>query len=816
LKKYVKYSLKGIAILLGIFLILYLVTFIYISTHKKAIIAQVTEEFGDRINGKVSIGNVELTFFNTFPKMSVSLGKVLVTDSLFPQHHHPFFTAENVFAQINILKVIQKKFPVNGLVIQNGAFNLFTDSSGFSNVYLLKPKSKSASVADSSDQAGLSSIILKNIRLTIDDQQKRKLHSILANHLNVKLNPSKTALTASVKADLMVHGLGFNLSRGSYIKDQTFNGNFNVRIDKQLNQLQFDSINFKIANQPFNATGRFDLQKINPQFALRIYAKNIAYSFAKSLLTDKIDSALSIVHLNKDLDADASIAGPLKGGQPLVRVNYKVKNSQLSTPFLNFQHASFTGYFSNEVKKGLPRLDPNSMININQFSARWNDLPVASKNIRITNLSKPQLQCDLQSHFKLKLLNDLIGSRSVKLKEGTGDIAVVYNGPLPKNNFSNSFISGVITFHNGTVLYTPRDVEMKNVNGKLILKNANVSVENLECKVFNNTFTMNGEAKNLLTLMNNRVNKASLDWNIYTPSLDLAAFTYLLKSQKKIEGTTGEKINNTASKIDAVLEQGIINVNLKTDELKYKKFQARDVTANVTLLEDRYLINNVSMKEGNGNININGSLINRKSNFHEVIFEATLSNVDVRKIFSSFNNFGQDGIEAQNIEGQLTSHVKATFGLNDNGIAYPGSVAGTVDFSLKNGALVNFEPIKKLQKGFFKKRDFNNVQFAELKNTLEIGNQEVKINRMEIESTVLSFFVEGTFSMKGNTDISIQLPLSNLKKRGPDYQPKNTGIDSNPGTSLYLRGRPGVDGKIQFKADIFNKFKKENKKGNAL
>jgi len=60
-----------------------------------------------------------------------------------------------------------------------------------------------------------------------------------------------------------------------------------------------------------------------------------------------------------------------------------------------------------------------------------------------------------------------------------------------------------------------------------------------------------------------------------------------------------------------------------------------------------------------------------------------------------------------------------------------------------------------------------------LKDRLEISNQEIKINRMEIESTVLSMYVEGIYSMKGTTDMSIQIPLSNLKKRTADYNPEN-------------------------------------------
>ena len=136
-----------------------------------------------------------------------------------------------------------------------------------------------------------------------------------------------------------------------------------------------------------------------------------------------------------------------------------------------------------------------------------------------------------------------------------------------------------------------------------------------------------------------------------------------------------------------------------------------------------------------------------------------MDNVDVNKVFAAFNNFGQDGITAQNIEGKLNAKVNATVDLDNDGKAYPNSIESMVDFSLKNGALNNFEPVKKIQSFIFKKRDFENIRFAELKDRLEISNQEIKINRMEIESTVISMYVEGIYSMKGTTDMSIQIPL---------------------------------------------------------
>src|SRR5207248_842198 len=165
----------------------------------------------------------------------------------------------------------------------------------------------------------------------------------------------------------------------------------------------------------------------------------------------------------------------------------------------------------------------------------------------------------------------------------------------------------------------------------------------------------------------------------------------------------------------------------------------------------------------------------------------------------AFDNFGQDGITAQSLQGKLSAKIDASMDINDEGKANPASIESVVDFSLKDGALINYEPVKKLQNFLFRNRDFENIRFAELKDRLEITNQEVKINRMEIQSSVMSMFVEGLYSKKGNTDLSIQVPLSNIHKRKAEINLENIGVEKKGGSSIFIRGRPGPDGNIKFK-----------------
>ncbi len=73
---------------------------------------------------------------------------------------------------------------------------------------------------------------------------------------------------------------------------------------------------------------------------------------------------------------------------------------------------------------------------------------------------------------------------------------------------------------------------------------------------------------------------------------------------------------------------------------------------------------------------------------------------------------------------------------------------------------------------------------------------------MEIQSSVFSMFVEGIYGMKGTTDLSIQVPLNNIRSRDSTYKVENMGTDKKGGRSVFLRGRPGKDGNIQFKLDF--------------
>ena len=636
LNRILRYTFKAIKILLITLVSLYVILYAYVTYNKKKIIAQVTAEIEKKINGKVTTGNVDLTFFKDFPKISVLVKNISVVDTMYATHGHTFFSAKEVFVSLNIFDLLKRKPSPGGIKINNGSIYLFTDTSGYTNTYLLHPKDETSSDTSKQNSTGsvsLKSIAINNVDVIVDDRYKNKFHDLLIKNIAVNLQDNGSILSMFTNAEILINNLAFNKSKGSFLKNTIFNGDFEVKYFKQNKTLQFDSINVKIAGQRFNLSGIFDLKKDTPQFTLRLHTKQAEYQLVRSLLTPKADSSLSIVNLNGPLNADAVITGPLKDGQPFIYTSFNVKQAHLATPFLDFDTASFEGFFTNEAIRGMGRNDSNSTITLNHFTAGWHGLPLTIKNITIANLKQPQLTCAIHSAFPLAQLNEVITTNSLQLNAGQGSFDVTYTGPLVKNSNTNSLLNGTVNFSGAEVVYTPRNVVLKNLSAAMIFKNSDLAIQDMRCNVSGNSFVMSGTGKNLLSLVNTEPNKVTIDWNIYSPQLNIGAFIYLLQNRAKTISVKKDNqyFGQMATKIDDLLEESSINIDLKAGRIVYNKFQAENVTASLLLLQDRYVLNNVNMSHGGGQMMLNGTVINQKNNYHPAAINVKMNSVDVKK-----------------------------------------------------------------------------------------------------------------------------------------------------------------------------------------
>jgi hypothetical protein len=389
---------------------------------------------------------------------------------------------------------------------------------------------------------------------------------------------------------------------------------------------------------------------------------------------------------------------------------------------------------------------------------------------------------------------------------------MVYSGSLESSYDSSRTISGYFNLDSATLTYPPRNLQLNNGIGIVRFVGKDMIVDHLSLSAGSTDLVMDGKIKNIFYLINQKNNKLTLDWAIRSNKLNLNDFNTFLRKKQSLISSKKKKpmLAQTISEITKLLESANINLNLNAKQLIYKKFYADNLLANLNMDDNAIKLKDIRLRHGGGSISIQGDLRNEIAS-NPFSFNAQLRNVNVSKIFTAFNNFGLKSPTDENIGGTLTADVTLQGGVTVKAQIIPDELKGFVKFNLNNGQLVNFEPVQKISQTVFKNRNFSDIQFADLHDLLEINGEKITVNRMEIRSTVLTMFVEGIYNMKTGPDLSIQVPLSNLKAN-KDSVLINKGIFSKTGVSARLRAKRGDDGKVKITWDPFNKSGKQMKK----
>lgn len=815
MKKALKISLRILAVLLVLVILAFAGAWIYLKQHKKQVIAYIESEAKKGLNGgELHISDVSIGFKHTFPRIALSIDTVILRDSLWFQHHHDLISATRVYATLDFFKLIVGKIRIGRVQLENPHIYIYTDTSGYTNTSLFKknepPKKNKTNYTD------YPMLQISNGMLSVDKKDKGKFFGYDIKKLvcHIEGDVSDPTLKIDAELDCKVQRMTFNPEKGPFLEGKTVAGKIQIRFNKDSKVLQFEKIKLAVDQQPFVFTGKFFLADVPTPFLLSWETDNLSFRKASAFLSNNIklkldtyDISESITHLTGSLDNSEP-----EYKTPLIHLRLTVADKTVTTPVVVINHASFTATFNNEEVKNRGHEDSNTVMHFSPLKAGWENLEFHCDSVVIRNLIHPRMNMHILSHFKLENINNILDETQMVFTKGTGMLNMVYSGSLEKNYDSLRMLNGNFNLDSAGINYVPRNLVFNKGKGVIRFTGKDMIVDNLNLYSGSTDLIMNGSLKNMFYLINQKNNKLTLDWKIRSNKLNLNDFISYLKQRQTVSASRKKKssLAKTVTEFTSLLETANFNLNLNAKQLIYKKFSADNLIADMVMNDNFINMKNINLQASGGSISFQGILRNEPSS-NPFSFKTELKNVNVSKIFYAFDNFGLGSPSDKNIAGTLTADVTMQGGLTTKATLIPEDLKGFVKFNLQNGQLINFEPVQKIQETVFKKRDFSDIQFADLHDLLEINGDNITVNRMEIRSSVLHMFVEGVYNMKTGPDLSIQVPLSNIKSK-KDSELNNKGINSKTGVSARLRAQRGQDGKVKISWDPFNKAGKQQKK----
>jgi len=308
LKRPIRYLIRIAGTLLCLLLLAWLGLAAYVMLNKATLLEKAKIAFRDRLGVEVRIGKLDVSFFRHFPNITARLSDVSLRDSAWQQHHHDLLKAADVFVSCNLFKsIFTRRVQVGEIDLEHGQVYFYTDTTGYSNTYLLRDRKPDTS-GKSADPPDIG---LSDIRWVMERQDKHKIFDLGIDRLKCGIGKDNRLLRLDINTSIRVNSLTFNTEKGSFVKGRRLSGRFLVEYNTGSKIIQFNGVKLMVDDHAFLFTGRF-FPSVSPDpFFLKIEAENILYKQATALLTPNIQQKLDQYDIEATLMRTQSAATTL-------------------------------------------------------------------------------------------------------------------------------------------------------------------------------------------------------------------------------------------------------------------------------------------------------------------------------------------------------------------------------------------------------------------------------------------------------------------------------------------------------------------------
>lgn len=794
--------LKGFGVLLLLFLLLYLGLGIYLSANKDKIKNDLTVLIKEKSTGEMKIGDLEVSLFQGFPNLTVQVKNVIVKDSLWPLHKRTLLKAEKVYAKVSPWVILKKTISINNLTIKNAVIDIYVDEKGYSNVSVFTnfKKEKKAGQEKSTLDVNIDEIDLADVTFSSENKIKRKKFDFKTSDLEMFISRNETGWKATVDMETFVNSMTFNTAKGSYAERKTVKGEIEAVYNSEREQIDIYSKKLTIGGNPFEVKATFGTSKTNSLFRIMLFCKSILWREASSLLANNVRIKLDKFDLSEPFDVRCTINGNLKvRGNPSIHVIANMKDNKLTARNEIIENCSFKGEFINHYVKNGIFGDPNSAVFLHDFRGNYRGIPFTTKDMIIFNLKKPTASGTVKSDFDVTTLNSIFSKDLLQFKKGKANVAVKFKANVVDLSISKPFITGNVTISDADFDYGRSKLTIADCNLKMEFTQDKLNIGTFRFKTPKSEFQMKGDAGNFMNLYYDNPEKIVMNFDINCPKIDLSEFIFILNQKNKL-GTAKKvpKAKGRSDFLEKALNNSNLALNLNIDKLIYQKFRATNATAKIKTSGQDISIEKVAIHKGKATINLKG-IVNRSGKYDDFNVAVDVSDLDIRDLLYSFDNFGSSTINYKNITGSIDLNANLNGILAENGGIARNTLNGNLKFILSNGAFIDFKPLENVGKIVFPGRNFKKVTFDNLNGDFNVSRRKIYISPMKVNTSVLNFDLSGVYAFEEGTNLNVDVYLRNPQK---DKNIKNSKIlkkKRNEGMSVHLMAVDGPDGKVKVK-----------------
>ena len=747
--------------LLWLILAMILIPYFFKDELKEMVIAEANKS----LNAEVELGDFDLTWFSTFPNLTVQLIDTKITGKG-DFGGVELIYAKKIKAQVKLWDVISgDQIAIRNIELVEPRIDVRILKDGRANYDIVKLDS--LLTPDEVEESSSFKMSLQGYSVTdgyirYDDRAGDMFAEI------VKLNHNgKGDMTADIidfETSTQMDELTYSMSGIPYLTKVKTDADIDLLMvfTEKTSKYTLKDNTFNLNNLKFALNGFYEMLDGYDNMDLKLDASKATFKDFLSLIPTFYQSGYESIVTKGNLAMNGFVKGKMDDyNVPGWDFNLSVDNAQIKYPDVP---GSINNIFLKASSKFVGGTNMNLMtVDVPKFHADFVG-NVIDANLKLSNIEKdPLMDTRIMAKVDLATLKQVIPMAEGESYKGKLDADVSLKGYLSAidNEDYDAFnATGSIELSN--MNYTSADltaaVDIKTM--MLRFNPKNLTLENLEAKMGKSDFKMMGTIDNYLAYMlRDELLKGDFDFS--SSNLDLDEFMGTTPASDGMGA--GEEAQSEPILIPDNLD---FNINTNIANMSYDGMTYKNVSGGVRMKDEEAILDNVTLNTLGGTVGLKGNYNSANPNQPKLDFGFSLKEIDIQQLAANFITIDKLAPIAKYTQGKISTNFNMNTLLQPSLEPIYSSLTGGGDLFTSTVKITGFKPLEKLGESL-KMDNIATQTIKDLKTFFQFKDGKVNLSKPfvtklgKIESEISGY---SSFEQDINYDIKMMVPKSELPK----------------------------------------------------
>jgi hypothetical protein len=803
IKKYIWRTVLGLA---GFLFILSLLVIVFRSKIERYAISQLDQFF----KVPVYIHDVEFTFWKTFPNFSLRLDGVVIQDysEEFGKLPDTLLYAKQIDLKANTWYLLQADMSIESIVVRDALVGLRIDANGKENYDIFV---KDSVQTESNFDLNLKKVNFINTEFRYANTLTEQAYAIWLDRLRFSGRFKNESFDMHVQANAKLKK--FKDKSVTLLRDLDVDIETDVFVNSASKRYEILNSILLINEMPFELSLLLDAGHMD----LKLQGKDISLvEVMTAIHQDNLEKLKSIetsgsvqfsLHVNGDID---------KSNTPDIDAEFRIKNGLVKDPnqALEIKKIELQGKY--EKHQGKPEKLELSQLSLQTMGQHFNG------RLSVSDFSQPDIRLQGNGGINLAALHHFFPLPQVRSISGNvtvnGMIHAILSAPSTPNQHLQIINSQVDFECKDIAIESTLDFpKIQKISGRVSTRNDDFVFNRFQLRTARSSAEISGNVKNVILFLE-KTGNLQVDGALKAEKIDLDEFM----------GTQANEDFPVSYPVGVfVLPKSIHGVlDFDVDNFVVNNHHFSSILGSMLLSDRQIEVRHLKLTHLGSQAAGNLRIFERIAGTIELIGEMNTTGLNLKQVFAEWNNFEQETIRAENINGKADLALKFHFPFSMNKGIVKEQINAQASLKISGGSLVQVAALQEIAKSmrsnalvkvFLGKnldaieKKLSNLTFETLENTFYIANSKFVIPKMKIKTNVMDLVVYGWQHFDESLEYHFEFDFRDLKQKNKDSEFGNA-VDDGVATRLFLK-MFGTLSNLQFAwdSDARKQFKKEQR-----